>query len=334
MFDGRKKTTALTALGLALGGSLIATTNNPAQADPQSDHHKLQQAQERADTLMHQAEVASEKANNARIQLNKTQHELAKLDKQVGAQQGAVTSMRGQVASILVDNFQTRDQGLSTAGQLVTSDDPDQLVHNLSAMDSFEDQRGEVLHQYRDRLDELSAAKKQAADHVDELARIKTELVANQKVIERKSADAKAILSKLKEKQAASAAGDAGGSAQAAPASGKAAEAVRFAMAQVGKSYVYGASGPSSYDCSGLTMAAWGAAGVSLPHSASAQTGSGQRVSESDLQPGDLVFYYSPVSHVGMYIGNGRIVNAENPSAGVTITSLHAMPYSGAVRPG
>ena len=57
-------------------------------------------------------------------------------------------------------------------------------------------------------------------------------------------------------------------------------------------------------------------------------------VAESDLQPGDLVFYYSPISHVGMYIGNGMIVNAENPSAGVKVTSLHSMPYVGAVRPG
>jgi len=118
------------------------------------------------------------------------------------------------------------------------------------------------------------------------------------------------------------------------PASGRAAAAVRFAMAQVGKSYVYGAAGPNSYDCSGLTMRAWGAAGVGLPHSSSAQQGSGMRVSEGDLQPGDLVFYYSPVSHVGMYIGNGLIVNAENPSSGVRVTGLHSMPYVGAVRPG
>ncbi|MCW2756885.1 MAG: hypothetical protein JWO46_631, partial [Nocardioidaceae bacterium] len=88
------------------------------------------------------------------------------------------------------------------------------------------------------------------------------------------------------------------------------------------------------YDCSGLMLAAWRQAGISLPHSSRAQQGSGRPVSESDLEPGDLVFYYSPVSHVGMYIGGGLIVNAENPSVGVTVTGLHAMPYSGAVRPG
>ena len=105
-------------------------------------------------------------------------------------------------------------------------------------------------------------------------------------------------------------------------------------MAQVGKAYVYGAAGPSAFDCSGLTMMAWAQAGVALPHSSSAQFSSGPHIAESDLQPGDLVFYYSPISHVGMYIGNGMIVNAENPGAGIRVTSLHTMPYVGAVRPG
>ena len=100
-------------------------------------------------------------------------------------------------------------------------------------------------------------------------------------------------------------------------ASGSAGAAVQFAMAQVGDAYVYGAAGPDAYDCSGLTMAAWGAAGVALPHSSSAQYGSGPHISASALQPGDLVFYYSPISHVGMYIGNGMIVHAANPSTGV-----------------
>ena len=101
-------------------------------------------------------------------------------------------------------------------------------------------------------------------------------------------------------------------------------------MAQVGDAYVYGAAGPSAFDCSGLTMMAWAQAGVGLPHSSSAQYGLRHRTSrESDLQPGDLVFYYSPISHVGMYIGNGMIVHAANPSAGVT----GRRPALDAVRP-
>ena len=89
----------------------------------------------------------------------------------------------------------------------------------------------------------------------------------------------------------------------------------------------YGAAGPSAFDCSGLTMMSWAQAGVGLPHSSSAQYGSGPHVASSALQPGDLVFYYQPISHVGMYIGNGMIVHAANPSTGVVVSGavLHAV---------
>ncbi|MEJ7773402.1 MAG: C40 family peptidase [Nocardioidaceae bacterium] len=103
-------------------------------------------------------------------------------------------------------------------------------------------------------------------------------------------------------------------------------------MAQVGDAYVYGAAGPSAFDCSGLTMYAWRAAGVSIPHASSMQTGLGTAVSVSSLQPGDLVFYYSPISHVGMYIGGGRLVHAANPSRPVEIVSVTSMPIAMAVR--
>ncbi len=111
------------------------------------------------------------------------------------------------------------------------------------------------------------------------------------------------------------------------PVSGRAAAAVNYAMAQVGDSYVYGAAGPSAFDCSGLTMMSWAQAGVGLPHSSSAQYGSGPHVASNALQPGDLVFYYQPISHVGMYIGNGMIVHAANPSTGVVVVRrlLHAV---------
>jgi len=108
---------------------------------------------------------------------------------------------------------------------------------------------------------------------------------------------------------------------------------VAYALAQVGDAYVWGATGPNAFDCSGLTMRAYQTVGVSLPHSSSAQFDSGRHIAASALQPGDLVFYYSPIHHVGIYIGGGMIVNAENPGVGVTVTSLYSMPYSGAVRP-
>ena len=116
--------------------------------------------------------------------------------------------------------------------------------------------------------------------------------------------------------------------AQSPPATGRAAIAVATALAQLGKPYEYGAAGPSAFDCSGLTMFAWAAAGVSLSHSSSIQSEQGVPVSISDLRPGDLVFYYSPVSHVAMYIGNGQVVHAPYPGASVQIVPLTSMPIA------
>ena len=100
----------------------------------------------------------------------------------------------------------------------------------------------------------------------------------------------------------------------------------------MGKSYVRGGTGPNSYDCSGLTMTAFAQAGVGLPRTSQAQFGVGTPVGLSQLAPGDLVFYYSGISHVGIYIGNGMIVHAANPSSGVLTASVTSMPFMGGRR--
>ena len=102
--------------------------------------------------------------------------------------------------------------------------------------------------------------------------------------------------------------------------------AVDTALAQQGKPYVWGGAGPDSYDCSGLMQYAYAAAGISLPHSSSMQSRMGTPVSKANLQPGDLVFFYSPVSHVGMYIGNGQMVHASTYGQPVKVTNLAYMP--------
>jgi cell wall-associated NlpC family hydrolase len=118
----------------------------------------------------------------------------------------------------------------------------------------------------------------------------------------------------------------------AGPVSNAASVALAFALAQVGKAYVWGGNGPNAYDCSGLTTAAYKKAGISLPRTSYAQFGVGTAVSLANLQPGDLVFYYSGISHVGMYIGNGKIVHAANPTTGVAIASVTSMPFEGGRR--
>jgi cell wall-associated NlpC family hydrolase len=112
-----------------------------------------------------------------------------------------------------------------------------------------------------------------------------------------------------------------------------AARAVEAALNELGKPYRYGALGPSTFDCSGLTKFAYGSAGITLPHSAAAQYQSGHRVNRNQLQPGDLIFWRG-LDHVGMYIGNGKMVHAPRTGEVVTIISIDEGGYLGAVRPG
>ncbi|UYQ63920.1 C40 family peptidase [Streptomyces peucetius] len=113
----------------------------------------------------------------------------------------------------------------------------------------------------------------------------------------------------------------------------KADKVLAFARAQIGKPYVWGASGPSSYDCSGLTQAAWKAAGVDLPRTTWDQVEVGTRVATADLLPGDLVFFYDDISHVGIYIGDGKMIHAPKPGTNVREESIYYMPVYGSIRP-
>ena len=120
-----------------------------------------------------------------------------------------------------------------------------------------------------------------------------------------------------------------------APAPNRQAQvAVDAALSQIGKPYSYGAAGPDSYDCSGLTMWAWAQAGVSLPHNSGAQYAATTRVGRSDWEPGDLLFFGSPIHHVGMYIGNGQMVEAPYTGRSVRVVSANRSDYVGAGRPG
>jgi peptidoglycan DL-endopeptidase CwlO len=120
----------------------------------------------------------------------------------------------------------------------------------------------------------------------------------------------------------------------AGPSSSAAAVALSFALAQVGKAYAWGGNGPTAYDCSGLTTAAYKQAGIALPRTSYSQFNVGTPVTLAQLQPGDLVFYYAGISHVGMYIGNGRIVHASNPTRGVVTDPVTSMPFMGGRRIG
>ncbi len=332
MSVGRKHTLARACAGIAALVALVSTTvvgATPAAAEP--DQHDIEHAQDRAHDLFHSAEVASERLNDARAELHDSKVRLRSLNADLKRQQTKVDGMRDQVAAMVVDNFQSG--ALSTASQVVLSKDPDSFIDNLSAVSAYSAQQQVVLADYSAELDRLQL-RKQAVDHETRVAdRVRKRMATQKARLDARAQHAQEVLDNLKaEARKAMTAGTWDGPVPGA--SGRGATALRFAMAQRGKAYVWGAAGPSSYDCSGLTMAAWRQAGVSLPHSSSAQYSSGPHVPESQLQPGDLVFYYQPISHVGIYIGNGQIVHAANPGSGVTTSPLHSMPYVGAVRPG
>jgi cell wall-associated NlpC family hydrolase len=358
--DGRKRIArVLATLSItAVGGSMLVAAPTSAQPD-------IPGVQRKVDKLYRQAEQASERYNNARLRLRHAQARLRTLQGDLHRQQAKVESVREQVATAVLD--QAQGQALSSTAQVLVSDDPDSFLDQLTSVSQFNDQRSELMAGFAVQVKRLQARQADARRELQQIADSKAELGTEKRQIDEKAAQAKELLGTLKERAAerlaarreaearaatarasrsqprpvpsagaarSGASASSPGASTAAPASGRAAAAVRYAMAQVGDAYVWGAAGPSAFDCSGLTMAAWAQAGVSLPHSSSAQMSSGTPVSQSELQPGDLVFYYSPVSHVGMYIGNGQIVNAENPSVGVKITGVNSMPYAGAVRPG
>ncbi|HYP43941.1 MAG TPA: peptidoglycan-binding protein [Propionibacteriaceae bacterium] len=114
----------------------------------------------------------------------------------------------------------------------------------------------------------------------------------------------------------------------------KGARALAYAKRQLGDRYVFGATGPHSWDCSGLTMKAWKSVGVNLPHSSRQQFKRGKSVSRSQLRPGDLVFFYSPISHVAIYAGGGKVVHASRRGRPVNVGKISHMPYRGARRMG
>jgi len=127
-------------------------------------------------------------------------------------------------------------------------------------------------------------------------------------------------------------AADIAGRVEAARLNARASNALSSAMSKLGKPYVYGATGPNSFDCSGLVGWAYKQVGVALPRTSAAQSRVGKPVAKSDLRPGDLVFFYSPVSHVAMYLGDGKVVHASTSGQPVKVSELNRMPFNSARR--
>jgi cell wall-associated NlpC family hydrolase len=308
-------TAALTTAGLGLA------TASPAAAAPDND---IDAAKVRAERTSEQAAVADKRHDAAEQTLVGARDRLQKLRKQIARHHRIVETNRAEVASSLVEEFDGTAGASAPARPL--PNDSETLLTNVTYVTEDTDGRAEAISRSGARVKKLSAVRSDVRDRIGTLAKREARLQQHEERLDARAAEASAVLEDLEAEAAAEA------EAKRIEAAGG--PAVAYAKAQVGKSYVYGAAGPDAFDCSGLTMMAWQQAGVSLPHNSGAQYAAGQKISESELKPGDLVFYYSPISHVGIYIGNGQVANALNPGSGVQISGLHDMPYTGAARVG
>ena len=351
MSDGHHRTPRLLATVTAAAVAATLFVQAPGHAEPEIDEVRT-----KVDRLYHEAEIASERYNDIRVELDRSRTQITALRRDLRRQESAAEEVRDSVAAAVVSRYQ--GEALSSTGQVLLSSDPDAFIETLTTVAAHDEQQAQLMESYSLEAQQLELREQTMQREQEAIAEDEQRLAEQKKRIEAKAAEADELLATLEaeqraelarrqvaEAEAAQEAAQAqapaeavADSASAAPApvavSGNAGAVVDFALGQVGKPYVWAAAGPGSYDCSGLTMMAWAQAGVSLPHSSGAQMSSGTPVSRSALQPGDLVFYYSPVSHVGIYIGNGQIVDAANPSTGVRVAGVDSMPYSGAVRPG
>ena len=318
-------------LGITAIAAIGFVPASPAQAEPD-----IKDVKERVERLYHEAEQAQERYNDAKLDLTELRRELGSLRADERRQDARLEAVRAQVTDSVRRQYE--GESISTVGQVVVSDDPAAFLGQLSTMSSFSQLQDSLFTDYSTEVEALTLREEATADRASDIAATTEQLAEEKDAVESKLDEAKDLLADLEEEERERLMSTSRSSTTRmpapAPASGRAAAAVSYAMAQVGDAYVYGAAGDSAFDCSGLTMRAWGAAGVGLPHSSSAQYALGTPVSASALQPGDLVFYYSPISHVGMYIGNGMIVDAANPGTGVRVAGLYSMPFVGAVRPG
>jgi peptidoglycan DL-endopeptidase CwlO len=280
--------------------------------------------QDQLDQLNREADLLVEQYNQSRLSLDRIRKTLAAVRAQTSGAEADVRALRSRLGARASAAY-TQGAGSAVAAVL-GSDDPAAAIARVQVLDLLAAHDGDLMDRLgvagqaldARRRDLVAAEKAQAAEV--------TRLDAKKAEVERAVARTRALLDRM---QAASrpAAPSRPASPPVAPppsggGSGSAAAAVRYAMAQVGKPYCYGGSGPGCFDCSGLTMMAWSQAGISLPHSSAAQYNVGRRISAGELQPGDLIFYYSPISHVSMYIGNGQRVSATHSGDYVRVQSL------------
>ncbi|MFC9264233.1 NlpC/P60 family protein [Streptomyces hydrogenans] len=356
------RTAATLALASAAGATLFEGSGH---ADPAAPGRTPAQVRTEVDRLYQEAEAATERYNGAKEQADTARASFDRLRDEAARRTERLNTARRGLGAVAAAQY--RSGGLDPAVQLALTSNPDEYLERAALAEKAGDRQATAVTAVRRELAGLAQLRAESAGRLTALRGHEAELRRQKATVLGKLAAARALLARLTAEERAryeaavaartaptsgttartgadAAGATATGSATAradrssgdrapvaAPA-GRASAAISFARAQLGKPYVWGATGPSGYDCSGLTQAAWRAAGVSLPRTTYTQINAGRRVSRSELAPGDLVFFYSGISHVGLYIGGGQMIHAPRPGAPIRIAPIDEMPFAGATR--
>lgn len=325
-------TAALSSLGLLLP--------HPASAAP-APRPSVEEVRTRVDELYRRAGTATQAYDAAAERTERQRALLSALMDQVAGTTQKLNEARRLLGSYAADRY--RGAGpLGGTAALLLSDDPQAFFAQTHLLDRLGGREDALLTEYARARSETARRRTAAAAVVAELERAQEELRGRKQEVQDRLSEANALLAQLtlperervRAARAPAGPGPLPADADASPASAAGAKAVAFARAQLGKPYVWGATGPNAYDCSGLTRAAWRAAGVVLPRTTWEQIEAAPRISTKRLRPGDLIFYYGDISHVGIYIGGGRMIHAPRPGAYVREDPVHYQPVYGSVRPG
>ncbi|MGV9791269.1 NlpC/P60 family protein [Streptomyces sp. NPDC003435] len=329
-----------------------APTPTPAPA-PVPDA-ELEKVRTQLDGLYHDAAVATDAYNAAEEKTRKQSVQLARLAKRTAAARTKLAELKNQAGAAA--RAQYRDSGLPPMAHFLLSDNPERfadgagtLLNGARATQKLITETDQVERQLKRDTDDAAArwtkleqdrkdkadAQKTVQERIKEAEKLESRLEKKEKErlaeLERQAArkaQAAWLDTGVLKKEADAAIGSASGTATSAGA-----RAVAFATAQLGKPYVWGAEGPDSFDCSGLTSQAWADAGTPIPRTSQEQWRQLPHVDVTEMRPGDLVIYFADATHVGMYLGDGKIIHAPRPGRTVTITGAGTMPILGVVRP-
>lgn len=348
----RRITVSRTALTLAVASAAsVSFLGETGSAQPRLTPTEVKAE---VDALYREAEQATQSYEGAKSQADAARSALTGIQDELARKTARLNTTRDTIGSLAAAQY--RSGGLGPSVQLALSSSPDTYLERAGLLNQLGYRQTTALSQLAAQQRDMARTRTEAAGRLAALRSAQQRLAERKKAVESKLAAAQSLLATLTARERAAVTADdsppaapaaasrsrtraplgplPGTSAPGTPApSARAAQAVAFAYRALGLPYVWGATGPNAFDCSGLTQAAWKSAGVALPRTTYTQINAGTRVPESALLPGDLVFFYSGISHVGLYIGNGRMIHAPHPGAAVRIAPVSEMPFAGATRP-